>query len=80
VYHTAKVAVEGHTDNTGNERSNQQLSMERAKSVVLFLAQQGIDQSRLSAMGYGSARPIAANDTEENRQKNRRVDLVVSDK
>lgn len=71
-----KLSVEGHTDNTGNPASNKVLSEERAKSVVTALVSAGIAPERLSASGYGQDKPVADNNTEEGRAKNRRVELV----
>jgi outer membrane protein OmpA-like peptidoglycan-associated protein len=71
-----KVNVEGHTDNTGDPKSNKTLSDERAKAVVSAIVAQGIEAKRLSAAGYGQDKPIADNKTEEGRAKNRRVELV----
>ncbi|WP_017731384.1 OmpA family protein [Nafulsella turpanensis] len=74
-----KVAIEiaGHTDNVGNASYNQQLSEKRARAVYNFLVEAGISPSRLQAKGYGQSKPIAPNDTEENRQKNRRIEFRV---
>jgi outer membrane protein OmpA-like peptidoglycan-associated protein len=71
-----KLNVEGHTDNVGNSKSNQKLSEERAKAVVDAIIAQGIDVKRLSSVGYGQDKPIADNNTEEGKAKNRRVELV----
>jgi len=76
------VRVEGHTDNmpihTSRFRSNWELSTARATEVVsLLIEKHGFDPSQISAAGYSQYRPIASNDTEEGRQSNRRVDLVV---
>jgi chemotaxis protein MotB len=76
------IRVEGHTDNmpihTPRFRSNWELSTARATEVVsLLIEQHGFDPSQISAAGYSQYRPIASNDTEEGRQSNRRVDLVV---
>jgi len=71
-----KVRVEGFTDNVGTKDANLQLSEQRADSVMNWLANHGIDRSRLSSKGYGEARPVAANSTEDGRAKNRRVQLV----
>jgi outer membrane protein OmpA-like peptidoglycan-associated protein len=73
---TLKLAVEGHTDNVGNPKKNQTLSLSRAKSVVAALTAQGIATSRLSAAGYGQDKPVADNDSETGRASNRRVELV----
>ena len=71
--------VEGHTDATGPYDYNLRLSEERARSVVQFLAEQGIAAGRMVAAGYGPDRPIAANDTGEGRSRNRRVELVIAE-
>lgn len=73
-----QVQVEGHTDNTGDAGRNQTLSEQRAAAVENFLVQQGMPASNLSSMGYGESRPIAANDSRAGREKNRRVELVLS--
>lgn len=71
-----RIAVEGHTDNVGDAKSNQALSEQRAQAVVSSLVQQGIDNKRLTAVGHGQNKPVADNKTEEGRAKNRRVELV----
>lgn len=69
-----QVDVEGHTDSTGPEDYNQQLSQRRAQAVVDMLVNQyGIAAQRLEAKGYGEDKPVASNDTEEGRAENRRV-------
>jgi OOP family OmpA-OmpF porin len=69
-----QVDVEGHTDSTGSEEYNQQLSQRRSQAVVDVLVEQyGIAASRLQAVGYGESRPVATNDTKEGRAENRRV-------
>jgi len=77
VFRETNVTVEGHTDNVGTEAYNQKLSQDRANNVMDFLIAQGIDEGRLKAVGYNFSRPVASNDTEEGRKKNRRVDLVI---
>lgn len=74
-----KVIVEGHTDSTGSEEYNEQLSQRRAQAVSDALVERGIDPSRVQAMGRGEAYPVASNDTSAGRQQNRRVDIVFSD-
>ena len=74
-----RVAVEGHTDDRGKRDYNIELSDRRAKSVVRFLVDKGIDAGRLEAHGYGPMRPVADNKTEPGRAKNRRVDFVILD-
>ncbi len=74
-YPTAKFKVEGHTDSQGAAKLNQRLSDSRANSVKNFLTENGVDQFRLSAIGYGEDRPIATNKTRAGRAKNRRVEI-----
>ena len=71
-----KVKLEGHTDNVGSAEANQKLSEDRANAVMQAIAAKGIDQGRLSAEGFGLTKPIADNNTEEGKAKNRRVELV----
>jgi len=70
--------IEGHTDIVGSEEFNQQLSERRADSVRDFLAEEGVAGSTMTAKGFGKTQPVATNDTPEGRQRNRRVELVVS--
>jgi outer membrane protein OmpA-like peptidoglycan-associated protein len=73
-----KLEIEGHTDSTGSDAYNQKLSQSRAESVRSFLLEQGIPTERIpSTEGFGRTRPIAPNDTRVNREKNRRVDIVI---
>jgi outer membrane protein OmpA-like peptidoglycan-associated protein len=73
-----KLEIEGHTDSTGSDGYNQKLSESRAMSVRDFLMAQGIPAERIpSTQGFGRTRPIAPNDTKANREKNRRVDIVI---
>jgi len=74
------VAVEGHTDSIGSREYNMGLSLRRADSVLEFLAGQGVPRSRLDAIGLGPDRPLATNDTEEGRGRNRRVEIVIANK
>tara|TARA_B110000879_G_scaffold155430_1_gene200882 strand:+ start:2878 stop:4095 length:1218 start_codon:yes stop_codon:yes gene_type:complete len=71
-----KLKVEGHTDNVGEDSYNQNLSMNRSDYVMKWLETHGIDNQRLSAKGFGSAAPISSNDTDQGREKNRRVEFV----
>lgn len=75
------IRIEGHTDNlpihTVRYPSNWELSTSRATNVLRFLIEQGIEGRLLSAVGYGEFRPLVDNSIEENRRKNRRVDLVI---
>lgn len=72
------VEVKGHTDNTGAEPHNVELSRERAKSVVEYLASHGVQRSQMTYSYYGSSQPIDTNDTEEGRLRNRRVEFEFS--
>lgn len=67
------VQIEGHTDNVGSDDYNIALSKARAEAVVKYLVDNGIEQKRLSAKGFGAAQPVADNANEEGRQQNRRV-------
>ena len=67
--------VEGHTDSIGPVAYNLNLSNERAKSVMNYIVSKGIPKSRISAIGYGEAKPIDTNETEEGKSKNRRVEI-----
>jgi len=68
--------IQGHTDSDGSEAYNLELSQRRSESVLEYLVLFGIDPSRLRARGYGESMPVAPNDTDENKAKNRRVELV----
>jgi outer membrane protein OmpA-like peptidoglycan-associated protein len=72
-----KIAIAGHTDNVGDSRLNVLLSENRAKVVKNYLFNRGIADNRLSAIGYGPNRPVAPNDSEEARSRNRRVEFTV---
>jgi outer membrane protein OmpA-like peptidoglycan-associated protein len=75
----AKVTIIGHTDNTGSDAVNDPLSVNRAASTRNYLAGKGVASSRISIDGRGSHEPIAANDTQANRAKNRRVEIFVAE-
>lgn len=72
-----EIRVEGHTDDTGPADYNQQLSQDRAASVVDYLVSQGVSRDRLRAVGVGEQAPIATNSTEEGRSENRRVEFDI---
>ena len=74
---TENALVEGNTDSVGGEAYNQKLSERRADAVKDVLVKSDIDPSRITTVGYGETRPVASNDTEEGRAKNRRVSIVV---
>lgn len=71
-----KISIEGHTDNSGNTLHNKQLSEKRANAVLKALVADNVEASRLVATGFGSDKPLVANESEENKAKNRRVELV----
>lgn len=77
---TVKVQIGGHTDNVGSTTDNAKLSAARAKAVVAYLANGGIDAGRLSYKGFGAAQPVADNSTEIGRAQNRRTELKVISK
>ncbi|NPA30137.1 MAG: OmpA family protein [Epsilonproteobacteria bacterium] len=69
--------LDGHTDSIGTEAYNMKLSIRRAKAVERALVKYGVSKDRLSVKGFGESRPIAPNDTEEGRAKNRRVEVIL---
>ncbi|HAC25296.1 MAG TPA: hypothetical protein DCE81_10300 [Cytophagales bacterium] len=71
------IEIQGHTDNVGQESYNQELSLKRCQSVQHFLTDNGITSARLSARGFGASKPIAKNDSEKNRQRNRRIEIMI---
>jgi len=75
-----KIEISGHTDNVGSAGLNQRLSERRARAVVDFLIDRGIDPERLTFKGYGFDRPIASNETAEGRQMNRRTEFEIIEK
>jgi outer membrane protein OmpA-like peptidoglycan-associated protein len=77
-YKSTLVDVYGHTDSTGSEQHNFDLSQRRAISVANYLGSQGVDSRRFAVTGFGETRPIASNDTKEGRAKNRRVEIQLS--
>jgi outer membrane protein OmpA-like peptidoglycan-associated protein len=79
-YKKTAIIVQGHTDATGTEEHNQELSERRAQAVVAYLTGKGIDPARMAPQGYGEGQPIASNDTTDGRAKNRRVDLMLKAK
>jgi len=73
-----QLEVEGHTDSTGSDELNQKLSEQRASAVRDYLVAQGLARDAVAAKGFGKDVPLADNDTPAGRQKNRRVELIVS--
>jgi outer membrane protein OmpA-like peptidoglycan-associated protein len=72
------IDVNGHTDSTGSLAHNQGLSERRAASVANYLASRGVDQRRMSTLGFGPSQPIASNATPEGRAQNRRVEVLIA--
>jgi len=79
-YPNVQVQLSGHTDNTGAPDANQKLSLDRANAIKQVLVNNGVAADRIATNGYGQDRPIASNDTEEGRAKNRRLELTVTQK
>jgi outer membrane protein OmpA-like peptidoglycan-associated protein len=75
---SARLQISGHADASGPDRHNMALSLRRANRVAGYLITKGIDAVRLKAVGYGETRPIAPNDTEDNRARNRRIEVEVT--
>jgi len=76
-YPGASLIVDGHTDATGTAEYNQWLSEKRAESVKKYAVEKGLDESRITTHGYGQTKPVAANNTKEGRQQNRRVEVTI---
>lgn len=72
------IDVNGHTDSTGSVAHNQALSERRAASVANYLAARGVDQRRMSTLGFGASQPVASNATPEGRAQNRRVEVQIA--
>lgn len=77
---SVEIEISGHTDNKGSDEYNENLSQGRSEAVVNYIISQGIDGYRLTAHGYGEAKPIDTNDSEEGRANNRRVEFTVMKK
>lgn len=74
-----RITIEGHTDAVGDERYNENLSYKRAQAVKRYLiANMGLDESRITALGYGETKPIASNETNQGKAQNRRIDIVIT--
>ncbi len=74
---TVRIEISGYTDNSGTEMYNQQLSLKRASSVAEYLKKQGIDPLRILQKGFGAQKPLKPNDSDENRQLNRRIEFKI---
>ena len=77
-YPTVVIAVEGHTDNTGDPASNKKLSEDRAAAVKDAIVGMDVPAERVTSTGWGAEKPIASNDTEEGKLKNRRVEISIT--
>ena len=75
---TYTLIIEGHTDNVGKPDMNMDLSQRRAASVRSYLLGKGVEESRVSSVGYGDTKPIDSNKTANGRANNRRVELKLS--
>ncbi len=76
-YENTNILIEGHTDATGSEEYNLELSRKRAQSVANEVAFQKVDPTRFTIMGYGESQPLGSNETVQGRQQNRRVELAI---
>ncbi len=77
-FSNAKIVIEGHTDSRGHDVANLKLSQERAEAVESYLvANMGLDENKITSVGFGKSKPVASNETEAGRSKNRRIDLVL---
>ncbi|MEM9855726.1 MAG: OmpA family protein [Bacteroidota bacterium] len=76
-YENTDILIEGHTDATGTDSYNQTLSEQRAKAVQVHLVGHGVATQRMTVLGYGEDQPVADNDSEAGRQKNRRVEVAI---
>ena len=74
---TLRIEIAGHTDDVGDAKQNQILSQKRAQSVVDYLIGAGVARDRIKAVGFGEAKPIEPNDSEENRQLTRRIEWRI---
>jgi outer membrane protein OmpA-like peptidoglycan-associated protein len=74
-----KLGVYGHTDNVGSDETNQPLSERRANAVRAYLLRKGLKENRIESKGYGAEKPIADNNTDAGKRKNRRVEIVLGE-
>ena len=72
-----RLYIAGHTDNVGNAKKNEKLSIARAEAVKAYLVSKGIDANRIKTEGFGMSRPVDTNKTPEGRQRNRRVEFRI---
>lgn len=76
-FQETRVEIAGHTDAVGSDESNMMLSQQRASAVAIYLQQQGVSLQRIDAIGLGESQPVAANDTDNGRAQNRRVEITL---
>ena len=76
-YHLDKIKIVGHTDSIGAPEYNNKLSLQRAESVAAIFTTTGFNPQNIQTIGRGAAKPLAPNDTEENRALNRRVNIII---
>jgi outer membrane protein OmpA-like peptidoglycan-associated protein len=76
--HVQKISIEGHASDEGDDQYNLALSKARAESVRVYLVKKGVAAERLSSTGFGESKPLVANDSEEHREKNRRVEFNIT--
>jgi len=74
-----KISIEGHTDSDGADEYNMKLSDGRAKAVMAYLTEHGVQAARLTAKGFGETKPLAPNDSAEGKEKNRRVEFLITE-
>jgi len=77
--HIKKLSIEGHTDSDGSDKYNRNLSDKRAAAVRAYLTGKGVDEGRLSSVGHGESQPIAENETAAGKEKNRRVEFIITE-
>jgi outer membrane protein OmpA-like peptidoglycan-associated protein len=76
--HVQKISIEGHASDEGDDTYNLNLSKARAEAVRVYLVSKGVAADRLSSTGFGESKPLAANDSPQNREKNRRVEFNIT--
>lgn len=76
-YEDMDILIAGHTDATGSDSYNEELSQKRAQSVAQYVSAQGVQNSRIQTVGEGETKPVASNETEMGRRKNRRVEVAI---
>ncbi|MFC7667282.1 OmpA family protein [Hymenobacter humi] len=79
-YPSLEIKISGHTDNQGDPALNLKLSQDRVNEVKKYLSSHGINSGRITTEGFGGSKPIASNDQEETRAKNRRVEFTITKK